>query len=576
MIRHLIFILFVISFNRSIFSQTKAQIDKLNTQFFELYDSDIDLAFENVKKALQYSKKIGYTKGKGAALYRIGVVHDIKLRPDSAKIYILDGISILKTTKEYAELGDAYNNLGAHYYYQFDYNNAISAHEKAIDFYSKSNEPGGASRALNNIGICYKNLNQKDKALSTYKKSLDLGVKLKDSMTISIAYASISGLYIEDKKFNEALEYNLLSEKNAPFGDNYTRITILFSRGEIFMNLGDLKNSESALKEGMKLASTSGNYERLQYFYKSMSELKRRQNKFNEAFFFINKYDSLRDKMYDKDRNEFMAFYEKKFDLTQKQLENTNEKLKRKDSQVKLAKSKRNLWIAVLVIFILLCLFLFMFYALNERRKKIELDKKHIEEVNLLSKELHHRIKNNLQFVSSLLSIETRGLDAETIERIDRVIDAMQVMSTIHQTLYSFSEWDKINLKNLFDLLSNQGEKLKKDLVCEFSTPDLEIDINTGVSIGLLLNELMTNSVKHAFSFNENPVIKAAIVQDANGFTLFYSDNGSGQDSETNGSVTFGSRFLNILCKKLGGELLIQDSPIGYSVKLHITKIETR
>jgi tetratricopeptide (TPR) repeat protein len=193
----LFFVLFCFLFCLNGFGQSnKAKIDKWNAVFFETYDQDLEKAFQIAKKALKESQKLNYLAGKGGALYRMGIYYDIKLRSDSARIYLFKGIRILKKTNAFADLGDALNNLGAHYYYQFEYKKAISAHQEAITYFNRANQREGASKALNNIGICYKNLGKLDLAHSTYKKSLALGIKHRDSLMISIAHASISGLYI--------------------------------------------------------------------------------------------------------------------------------------------------------------------------------------------------------------------------------------------------------------------------------------------------------------------------------------------------------------------------------------------
>jgi two-component sensor histidine kinase len=486
---------------------------------------------------------------------------------------LLKGISKLKETKAFAELGNAFNNLGAHYYYQFDYSAAIRAHKIAINYFTLSNEPDGASRALNNIGICYKNLKQPEKALQTYQESLRLGKKLDDPMTISIAYASISGLYLEKNDLKNALKYNLLSSESVDKKDNYTLITILFSRGEILMKLGRLDEAEAAFEKGRLLAEKTKNLERLQYFYKSLAELKRKQNKTFEAFDYLSIYDSLRDEMYDRDRNEFMAQYEKKFKLSEKELEATKEKFKRKQIQDKLKTSKRNFLGALIIIFALIALVTVITYAWKQRKEKNELDRKHIEQIDLLSKELHHRIKNNLQMVSSMLSIETRELDGETKKRVDNVINAMQMMSRIHGSLHNESGWDSIDTKELFEILKSQGESLKHGLICEMNSPDLTIDLTTGISIGLLLNELMTNSVKHAFSSTSEPLIKVSLEIDGKELILNYSDNGVGMKFEERSQSSFGSRFLSAVCKKLGGELILKPGS-GYCALIRITKFQ--
>ena len=121
---YLFTILFSITCTHICFTQSSnSTIDKLNSEFFKLYDQDLEKAFQTARQALNESRKVKYAAGEGGALYRIGIYYDIKMKSDSARVYLFKGIEKLKSTRAFADLGDAYNNLGAHYYYQFDYKN---------------------------------------------------------------------------------------------------------------------------------------------------------------------------------------------------------------------------------------------------------------------------------------------------------------------------------------------------------------------------------------------------------------------------------------------------------------------
>jgi two-component sensor histidine kinase len=548
----LIFILISFLFCLNGFGQSnKAKIDKWNAVFFETYDQDLEKAFQKAKMALKESQKLNYLAGKGGALYRMGIYYDIKLRSDSARIYLFKGIRILKKTNAFADLGDALNNLGAHYYYQFEYKKAISAHQEAITYFNRANQREGASKALNNIGICYKNLGKLDLAHSTYKKSLALGIKHQDSLMISIAHASISGLYIELNKLDSALFYNVLSEQFIPKKDNYTLITIWFSRGEIYKELSLYKEAEKAYKQGLKIAVQTSNKERIQYFYQSIAKLKELQNEYKESIIWYNKYDSLRDFMYNKDRNDFMAKYEKKFKLAEKE-----QSIKQKNIQLLKAKNrsveqKNNIQIALTIILLLITMSIILFLAFRLKKRNHEIAKNKLAETDLLSRELHHRIKNNLQLVSSLLTIELNHLKGGDKEKLVRIKDSLQVIAKLHEKLYESKKWEKIRLSEILDELKSQSTKLLPTLEMNLDFEDKLFDINSGITLGIVLNELVTNSLKHAFHEIESPQITIFISERDGKLELNYSDNGKGFEHETNKS-SFGSELLTILLKKIG------------------------
>jgi len=566
--RFLIFIL-VLFHCGFVFSQSRKEIDRLNKQFFDLYDKDLSKANNYAQNALIKSRKIDYKIGEGAALYRIGIVYDIDMKADSARIYLLKGIQVLKQTDAYEELGDAYNNLGAHYYYQFEYKKAIEVHELAINYFNKAGNTSGANRALNNIGICYKNLGDLNKALATYERTYKLGLTQNDSSTIALSLASISGLFEQKKEWHKALDYNYKSENWIPKKENYTRITVLFTRGEILRKQHLLDKSEKAYVEGLELSMSTGNLERAQYFLRSMALLNKELGKVDVAFRFYEQYDSLRDEMYRKDKNEFIAESEQKFKVADKELQRLKAVESRQKAEHALEKNQRKLAVAIAVILFFATLSFMTYRANSLKKKRIQLAQERLEESEMLSKELHHRIKNNLQMVASLISIESRKTDLEVKKRLQGIIETLQVMSNIHEKLYGTAQWDCVRISTLFETIREQGIGLLPNAEITIDSIDGTIDLDSAISIGIIINECMTNSIKHAFENTEHPYIQFGLKKNVNSLMLLYSDNGSSKEnaeiiSSENG---FGTKIISILLRKLNGELSILKEN-GYQIQI--------
>jgi two-component system, sensor histidine kinase PdtaS len=549
-------------------SQQKAKVDHLNNLFFDVYDQDLNKANKYATEALTISKKINYKKGEGGALYRKGIVFDIQMKADSARVYLLKGIQILKQTDAWEELGDAYNNLGAHYYYQFEYKKAIQVHEKAITYFQKANQPSGAARALNNIGICYKNLGDLKKALYTYKRSYQFGIEQKDSLTMSLALASISGIYEEKKAYKKALDYNLKSELWIPEHENYTRITILFTRGEILRKQGLLIESEKAYLDGMQIAKKTNNIERLQYFYKSLANLKKQQNQIETSFTYYQSYDSLRDEMYRRDKNEFIEAYEQKFKVADKEVQRLQAINAKRKIQQELFKNQRVLLFSSGIILLLIG-FAFLAYRANRlKRKRIELVQERLEESEMFSKELHHRIKNNLQMVASLISMESRTMDPDLKIRLQGIIETLQVMSRIHESLYGTAKWESVSIPVLFESIQEQGKRLMPTITFETFGLKGNIDLDTGITLGILINEWITNSIKHAFHLQQTPIIRIGIEEQNSKMLLIYSDNGSGYHLNDNSlSEGFGTKMVSVLLRKINGHFSISTDN-GMTIKV--------
>jgi two-component sensor histidine kinase len=186
------------------------------------------------------------------------------------------------------------------------------------------------------------------------------------------------------------------------------------------------------------------------------------------------------------------------------------------------------------------------------------------EEKTIMLKEIHHRVKNNLQVITSLLRLQMHELDNENeIEKFKDSINRVMTMALIHDKMYQSEELSRINLEEYFkglsrDLINSYQIDFKVDLVFKFKIE--KIGLKSIVPLALIYNELFSNSLKHAFVNIENPKIKVSILKyDDNFFQFTYEDNGIWKESE--GKSTFGRELIDSLTGQLDGELTFTSIP---------------
>ena len=179
-------------------------------------------------------------------------------------------------------------------------------------------------------------------------------------------------------------------------------------------------------------------------------------------------------------------------------------------------------------------------------------------------KEIHHRVKNNLQVISSLLGIQSRQIkDTAVLDAIREGRARVQTMSLIHQDLYSKDNLTGIGIKNYFDKLSQSlfdtYALSKDDINLTADIADIVLDIDTVVPLGLMLNELITNALKYAFPSGCGE-IHVKIYESDIGLVLSVRDNGVGMDHPDNikDGTSFGFDLINSFVEKLDGELEIR------------------
>lgn len=195
----------------------------------------------------------------------------------------------------------------------------------------------------------------------------------------------------------------------------------------------------------------------------------------------------------------------------------------------------------------------------------------------LLLKEIHHRVKNNLSVVSGLLALQSAKVtDPNVLEAIQASQNRVQSMGIIHQKLYQGKQLGAIEMRDYFH---NLGESIldsfdaagRITIVC--SMPELVLDIDTAVSIGLLTNELITNSLKYAFVGKDNGTIRISLTQMGDdSLLLTVADNGVGkQPVEAVNETGFGTQLVELLTRQLEGTLTYENQN-GTLVKLRFNR----
>jgi two-component sensor histidine kinase len=196
-----------------------------------------------------------------------------------------------------------------------------------------------------------------------------------------------------------------------------------------------------------------------------------------------------------------------------------------------------------------------------------------------LLQELHHRVKNNLATVASLLRLQsTRLTDATAQRAVQESRQRVEAMSLIHQRLYQGQEVTQVDmhayLLDLTDgLLRAYGQAPHAvDLILQVPNPALDVDV--AIPLGLLVNELVTNSLKHAVPHVAHPQLRVRLhYSPAEGLTLEVEDNGPGFDPAQVSPTSFGRRLIAVLSEQLGGSWQQGNRP-GASYRLHIPAAE--
>ncbi len=201
---------------------------------------------------------------------------------------------------------------------------------------------------------------------------------------------------------------------------------------------------------------------------------------------------------------------------------------------------------------------------IEQRKRAQELINNSLKEKEALLREIHHRVKNNMQIISSLLRLESSSLkDKKSIDMYKDIQNRIITMSLIHEKLYNSGDLARIDIKDYIrDLVTGLFETygfITGKVALKIDAENVSLGINPAIPCGLIINEIVSNSLKYAFPGEKTGEIKINLRSiEGNYIELIVSDNGIGlpKDMDINKTDSWGLRLVSILAEKqLQGEL---------------------
>ncbi|MCC6397903.1 MAG: hypothetical protein IT282_12870 [Bacteroidetes bacterium] len=204
---------------------------------------------------------------------------------------------------------------------------------------------------------------------------------------------------------------------------------------------------------------------------------------------------------------------------------------------------------------------------IHRRRKAEEELRRSLDEKTVLLKEIHHRVKNNMQVISSLISLQMgNSSDPLLRETLKESQSRIRSMALVHETLYRSNNLAAINFREYIRLLVSQvtHANLKRNVRVVVEETDVTLPLDQAVPAGLIMNELYSNALKHAFPDGEEGVVTVAARKDNNGTVeLVVADTGVGMPAgaDPKKAATLGFHLINSLTEQIGGTLTITRDP---------------
>jgi two-component sensor histidine kinase len=518
---------------------------------------DKNMCLRSYQELLKIAQKLNDKTRIAKALYLLGCEEQVFERNELAIKYLQQSYQLYDDLKLYKKVIKCSNKIAQVLDAQQDHKSAYEYFKKTLALSIKYDFTEYAAYSYVSIGN-YQNGQLRDykNALKNYKKGIALCKRLKLDESYYDGLLNLAGLYKNMRDYDSAIK--TLEGPIKFYHDNNTyggfgEALALEKKGEILYEKKDYTRAQQITLKSLQLVE---NQEQSLELRVESTDLLRKiydaQNNIPAAYQTQKKWRVLYDTLTNQNARKTVATLQTQFETVQKETQ-----IKDLDKQNQ-AQQRQLIWAisGITVLLISLIGGFYLYRKLNQNKLKVE---EQSLQLTTLMKELHHRVKNNLAIVSSLLSMQSNRLEDKNAAKAVREGQMrVQAMSLIHQRLYKTDDVSTVNIKEYFTELAEslmQAYGYSSDdfkLTIEVENPALDVDL--AIPLGLIVNELITNSFKYAYEAIERPSLNIYLKNDAT-ITLKVQDNGIGinEDLVSQKSNSFGQKLIKGLSKQLKG-----------------------
>jgi two-component sensor histidine kinase len=534
------------------------QIDGLVDQAWDYSLSGNDSALIVSEYALELAQQHNYPLGEVLARESLGLYHemvtgDISMASDQyfkaielCETYQLDYISSI------------YHSLGVMFHTTDSYDKARQYYHLSLQNAEEKGDSLLVKKCFINLGGVYSSLNDFEKAEAYMLQSLEIPLEKEMDFT---TYANLGHLYVKQERLDKAI--SILEKATEESPDNSGADLNLYFLLHAKTIAKDSSNMKTALERAQKTAANE------EYGIRDRSLLLRTiadylafTGNYKEALSYRDQYIEVFEEIKEKQRDQVVLDLEAKYETEKKdaQLQLLSLEAEKNEQQLRFFAF---LWIAAVIIAGLIGFFLYKNREKNKilifQKRKLE---ENVEEINLLLREIHHRVKNNLQVITSMLNIQQYSIsDKKAQEVIQESKNRIYSIGLIHECFYQNQNLGEINtreyIQNLTDQLLASYQINTEKIKLETSVQDFQLDMDILVPLGMIINELVSNTFKHAFEDHEQGKLSINLEKQQDKVKLEVSDTGSGlkDTSVLENSDSFGFKMIQAFVKKLNGSL---------------------
>jgi two-component sensor histidine kinase/Flp pilus assembly protein TadD len=487
---------------------------------------DYDKSSIAVTKALKMYEKMKDSSGTVITLNKLGYLLSEINRHKEAQSYLDRAVKLSKQIARKDQEANAYTNKAIIFQKleQFDsawyyYSKAYKIGEVENDYYSRFNN-------CYNLSAIHQLQGQLDSAVYYGRQAVSIAEDI-DVPSISI------------------VAKRLMADLRVEQGDERAAVAIIESISDAELKTLGLRDKVQNYKVWTRAYRETGNYKKA---FESLENFKR----FNDSLTNLESRNAI---------NELEIAYQT--EKKEQQIELLD--LENRNAELLISRKNRTILIGALALGFITVLAIVLYVLIRKYFKQKQALAKALGEKNLLLKEIHHRVKNNLQLVSSLLTLQGQSItDDVALKAINEGKNRVRSMALIHQDLYQTENITDVSAETYLLKLCNELFDTyninTSDIVLQTDIEALNVDVDTLIPLGLILNELITNALKYAFEPQQKGLITIQLKEVDKELQLVVADNGKGYDLNKVNPLSFGNKLVNSLIQQLDGDMTVTNT----------------
>lgn len=545
-------------------------------------------AVEYYQKSLTYHEAVDNNRSAAIILTNMGLCKRSLGDFDEAMALYFESLHRRELIGDSNGVAYSLKSIGETYAIQKDYEKAEKYFFQSLRAFEELGNIPMEHTMLLNLGGFYREQGKLDSAEHYIQKGLAYFEVYGPKNELARAHYNLAGLYLSRNQLDASAAAYLISKQiYEELGFSMRVVGNLISLSKVSKLQGDVSQASAYATEALEQAKLLKTKSQISRALLQLSDIYKSTGRYEEAYDYYVQFKAMEDSISNEEKQRTMLELEEKYQNRLNEQRLSELSAAHEMAEFKLQQKERQQLALILfaVLVLLVAALVFNQYRIKQKTSELLLEKNNIiqqslNEKEVLLREIHHRVKNNLQFISSLLNLQSRHVkDPEINTVLQESKNRVNSMSLIHQRLYQEDNLTGVDMDAYIHKLTESllyAYKVDKQRIqTSIQVDDICLEVDSAIPIALILNELLTNVFKYAFADRETGKLDIQLIDRQDTLQLIVADDGVGiPDKDTAARKSFGYNLIHSLLQKVGGEMHIQ-SQKGTQVTIDISQYKT-